>query len=74
MDHDPGDGHKAWKAKFEGKKSRRKKETSNTSITPPASSEDTYNKRQLKLYDKLQASMMTDLIISKEELDRLMKA
>ena len=57
MDHNPGDGHKTWKAKLEGKKSRRNNNNSNTSIKP----QGTYDKRQLKLSNKLQSSMMTDL-------------
>ena len=56
MDHDPRDDHKAWKAKSEEKKARRKKETSNTSITPTVSSEGTSDNHQLKLSDKLQAT------------------
>ena len=56
MEHDPGDGHKAWKENLE-EKYRRKNETSNTSITPQGTSD----KCQLKLSDKLQDSMMTDL-------------
>ena len=70
MDHDPGDGHKARKAKLEEKKARRKNDNSNTSITAQGNSE----KRQLKLSDKIQASMMTDLKLSKDKVDSLMTA
>ena len=74
MEHDPVDGHKAWKAKLEEKKDLRKKETSATSITPPSSSESISDIHQLKLLDKLQASVMTDLKLFKDEPDRLMTA
>ena len=70
MEHDPGDQHKAWKSKVEETNARRKNETSNTSITPQGTSD----KCQLKLSDKLQDSMMTDINISKEKVDRLMTA
>ena len=68
MEHDTGDGHKAWKAKLEEKKARRKNETSNTSITKQGN----YEKIQLKLSDKLQVSMVTDLQLSKDKVDHLM--
>ena len=58
MENDPVDGHKAWKANIEEKKAHRKKDTSAISITPPASSEGISDIRQLKLSDKLQASMI----------------
>ena len=68
MDHDPGYGHTAWKAKIEEKNACRKNENSNTSITP----QGTYDKRQLKLSKKLRASMMTYLKLYKNKVDRLM--
>ena len=74
MEHDPGDGHKAWKEKIEENKSHRKKVTSATFITPTASSEGIYDRRQLKLSEKLQASMMTDLKFYKNKVDCLMTA
>ena len=52
------------------KKTRRKNDNSNTAITPQGTSD----KRQLKLSDKIQASMMTDLKLSKDEVDRMMTA
>ena len=70
MEHDPGDQHKAWKSKVEETNARRKNETSNTSITPQGTSD----KRQLKLSDKLKTSMMTDLKLSKDEVDRFITA
>ena len=70
MEHDPGDGHKAWKAKLDKKRLRRKNNNSNTAITPQGTSD----KCQLKLSDKLQASMTTDLKLSKDKVDRLMTA
>ena len=54
--------------KLEEKKAHRKNDTTNTSTTPQSTSD----KRQLKLSDKLQASMMTDLKISKDKVDRQM--
>ena len=68
MEHDPGDGHKAWKSNLDKKKGRRKNKNSNTAITPPGTSD----KHQLKLSGKTQASMMTDLKLSKDEVDRMM--
>ena len=70
MEHDPGDGHKAWQAKLDKKRGSRKNENYNTAITP----QGTYDKRQLKLSEKLQTSMMTDLKISKDKVDRIMTA
>ena len=52
------------------KKAPIKNDNSNTSITAQGNSD----KRQLKLSDKIQASMMTDLKLSKDEVYRLMTA
>ena len=52
------------------KRSRRNTENSNTSITPQGTS----NKRKIRLSDKIQDSMKTDLKISKDEVDHLMTA
>ena len=70
MEHDPGDGHKSWKANLDEKRGHRKNQNSNTAITPQGTSD----KRQLKLSDKLQASMMTDLKFSEDEVDCMMTA
>ena len=56
------------------KKAFRKKDTYNPSITPPASSEVTSDKHQLKSSEKFQASMMTDLKPSRDEVDSLITA
>ena len=74
MEHDPGDGHKVWKEKLEGEKSCRKKEISSASITPTVSSEGISDSRQFKISNKLQASMMTDLKLSKGKVNCLMTA
>ena len=74
MEHDPGDGHKPRKAKLKENKARRKKETSANSTTPTTSSEIIPDRSQLKLSNKLQASMMTDLKLSKDKMDRFMTA
>ena len=68
-EHDPGESNKSWKANIDEKKSRRKKETSTTSSISTASPEDIFYRHQLKLSGKLQALMMTDLKLSKDELD-----
>ena len=52
------------------KKTRRKNDNYSTAMTPQGISD----KGKLKLSDKLQASMMTDLKLSKDEVDRLMNA
>ena len=74
MEHDPGDGHKSPKAKLKENKAHRKKETSATPTTSTTSSEDISDRRQLKFPDKIQAAMMTDLKLSKDEVDCFMTA
>ena len=74
MENDPVYSHKAWKAKIDVKKAHRKKDNYDTSSTSATSSEGTSDKRQLKLSNKLQASMITDLKLSKGKVDCLMTA
>ena len=72
MNHDPVDCHKTYKEQLEEKKARINKETSATLIRPTAFSEGVSDRRQLKLSNKIQASIMNNLKLSKDEEDRLM--
>ena len=75
MEHDHGGVHQAWKVNIaENKVCRTKTGTAVSSGSYNAYSTASSDKQQLKLSDKIQASMITSVKFSRYDMDRLMTA